>query len=92
MELAEFRAEGTRNFIRVGDRARLLPGIGNKQSVEVMIRKIIQTASGIEVEVCYAAIRSTGHTQNQRGKVRTVMADRLERMAQTKDGKRRVVA
>lgn len=83
VKVEEYRPEGTRNFIRVGDRVQVIKGGVDKRGFEAIVRSIDADEDGTirQVEV----IPRTG---KYAGKIRTLPVERVERKAQTKNGKR----
>lgn len=80
---------GTRNFIRVGDRVRFTtPG---KWPTEAVVRRIVADDDGRVTEVDVIVCRQTlkGRAQSAAGRSRTLRPERIERVAQTRDGRRR---
>ncbi len=81
-KVSEFRRG--RNFIRVGDVVRVKALPGKRNGFEAKVRGIAvdgQTGEPVEVEVFGGA--------RGRGMIRTLRADRIERVAQTRRGEPR---
>lgn len=88
-EMKEYRVG--RNFIRVGDRVKVTtPG---KYPFEGIVQKIKgDGVEAAELDVVVARTKVKGTAQGKAGQYRTVLASRVERMAQTKQGKKRLSA
>lgn len=90
VQVKEFRFDGARNFIRVGDLIKVTakPPV-DKKGFDAIVRRIDADEQGniVQVEV----IPKTGKSSNI-GKIRTITPERIERKAQTKNGVRKQVA
>ncbi len=82
LRVSEYRRG--RNFVRVGDVVRIKALPGKRNGFEAKVRAITvdeRTGEPVEVEVF-------GGARGQ-GMIRTFLADRIERVAQTRRGERR---
>jgi hypothetical protein len=85
MRLQEWRPEGARNFIRVGDIVKVLPAPDLKgTSFEAVVK-------AIEVDDATGEVRHVEVFGGKRGRLQfhAVRPDRIRRVAQTRGGERR---
>lgn len=89
-DVAEYRPPGTRNFIRVGDMVRVDPPLGRafRATVQSLHHLDGQPLDGadpnrVEVGLCVRQ-RLNGNDHPQAGMTRTVTADHITRLAQTR--------
>jgi len=85
MKLKEYRPEGTRNFVRLGDVVKVLPAPGIKgSSFEAIVKDIDADDETGEVKVVMVLGGKKGRLA-----LHHVRPERIRRVAQTRGGERR---
>ena len=85
MKLKEYRPEGNRNFVRLGDVVKVLPAPGIKgTSFEAIVR-------GIEADDDTGQVKVVEVLGGKKGRLMThhVRPERIKRVAQVRGGERR---
>lgn len=83
MQVEQFKPEGTRNFVRLGDRVKVLKGGADKTSFQAKVTRIDTDADGT-----IASVEVSPLTGKHVGRIRVIRPERIERKSQTRNGRR----